>query len=149
MLLDIPDAKLWSAEEPYLYTCKVELEIDGKIVDSVQEKVGIRKVEWSPKGFFINGKETKLRGGCIHHDNGVLGACSYAEAEYRRIQIMKENGFNAVRSSHNPCTRAMLDACDELGMYMMDETWDMWYQHKSKGIMQHILWNIMRKTSVP
>lgn len=133
VVLDIPDAKLWSAQEPNLYTCRVDLEIGGEFVDSVEERIGIRKVEWSPKGFFINGKETKLRGGCIHHDNGVLGACGYEEAEYRRIRIMKENGFNAVRSSHNPCTRAMLDACDELGMYMMDETWDVWYRHKSKG----------------
>lgn len=80
----------------------------------------------------INGQETLLRGGCVHHDNGILGACAYAEAEERKVRIMKEYGYNAIRSAHNPCSRAMLDACDRLGMYMMDETWDMWYQHKSK-----------------
>lgn len=132
VVIDIPNAKLWSADEPNLYLCRVELEVNGQIADSVCEKVGIRKIEWSPKGLFINGKETLLRGGCIHHDNGILGAGGYEAAEWRRVRIMKENGFNAMRSSHNPCTRSMLDACDTLGMYMMDETWDTWYRHKSK-----------------
>lgn len=102
------------------------------MVDIQESVFGIRMVEWSPQGLFINGKETLLRGGCLHHDNGIVGACAYEESEERRVRIMKENGFNAIRSAHNPCSRAMLDACDRLGMYVMDETWDMWYQHKSK-----------------
>lgn len=130
--LEIPHAGLWSDENPYLYRCRVELVHDGKVTDSREESFGIRTVKWSSKGLFVNGKEVLLRGGCIHHDNGVLGACGYEEAEWRRVRIMKENGFNAIRSSHNPCTGAMLEACDALGMYMMDETWDMWYRHKSK-----------------
>ncbi len=131
-VIGIPDAKLWSDETPHLYTCRTELWTNGRVTDMQEEKFGVRTVEWSPKGLFINGKETLLRGGCLHHDNGVLGACGYEEAEWRRVRILKENGFNAIRSAHNPCTKAMLEACDALGVYMMDETWDMWYRHKSK-----------------
>lgn len=130
--LEIPDAKLWSEADPFLYTCKVVLKDGDVVTDSREVSFGIRKIEWSPKGLLINGQETLLRGGCVHHDNGILGACAYAEAEERKVRIMKEYGYNAIRSSHNPCSRAMLDACDRLGMYMIDETWDMWYQHKSK-----------------
>lgn len=132
IMLDIPDAKLWSEDTPYLYQCHVMLLQDGQIVDEVTEKFGIRKVEWSNQGFFINGKETLLRGACIHHDNGVLGACTYAKAEERRIRILKENGYNAIRMSHHPAGRELLDACDKYGMYVMDETFDMWYYHKNK-----------------
>jgi len=130
--LEIPDAKLWSETDPFLYTCKVVLKDAGEITDSREVSFGIRKIEWSPEGLLINGQKTLLRGGCVHHDNGILGACAYAEAEERKVRIMKEYGYNAIRSSHNPCSRAMLDACDRLGMYILDEAWDMWYQHKSK-----------------
>lgn len=125
----IPNAKLWSDVSPNLYTCRVTLN-GGE--DMVEEKFGIRKIEWSPKGLFINGKETLLRGGCVHHDNGILGAATYDESEWRRVRIMKEAGFNAIRSAHNPTSRAMLEACDHYGMYVMDETFDMWYNRKNK-----------------
>ena len=125
--LTIPDAKLWSDETPYLYTAKIT--VGGE--DTVGIPFGIRKIEWSSKGLFINGKETLLRGGCIHHDSGILGAATYAESEERRVRILKENGFNAIRSSHNPASKALLDACDKLGMYVMDETFDMWYNRKN------------------
>ena len=124
--LDISDAKLWSAETPYLYTCRVS---NGE--DALEESFGIRKIEWSSKGLFINGRETLLRGGCVHHDNGILGAATYAESEERRVRILKENGFNAIRASHNPASKALLDACDKYGMYVMDETFDMWYNRKN------------------
>lgn len=130
--LDIPNAKLWSAETPELYECCVTLTENGEVLDEVVESFGIRTVEWSPKGLLINGKETLLRGGCVHHDNGILGSRSYAKSEERRVRILKEAGFNAIRSSHNPASKAMLEACDRLGMYVMDETWDMWYSHKNK-----------------
>lgn len=130
--LDIPDAKLWSDETPYLYTCHVTLAEHGQVVDEVTQRFGVRKVEWNSKGLFINGKETLLRGGCYHHDNGILGAATFDKSEERRVRIMKEAGFNALRSSHNPTSRAMLEACDKYGMYLMDETWDMWYSHKNK-----------------
>lgn len=125
--IEIPDARLWSAETPYLYTCKVRTDQDEKNI-----QFGIRTLEWSAKeGFLVNGKETLLRGGCIHHDNGILGACAYADAEERRVKILKKAGYNAIRSSHNPCSRAFLDACDRMGMYVMDEAFDGWYTPKN------------------
>lgn len=130
--LEISDAKLWSEDKPYLYTCKVVLKNDGIETDVVEEKFGIRSITWGNKGLFVNGKETLLRGGCVHHDNGIIGAASFAESEYRRIRILKENGYNAIRVSHNPACTAMIEACDELGMYVMDETFDMWYLRKTK-----------------
>jgi hypothetical protein len=131
--LEIPDAKLWSDTTPNLYQCRVTLTENGVGVDEVAETFGIRLVEWSAKGLFINGENTLLRGGCVHHDNGILGACSYAKSEERRVRILKEVGFNSLRSSHNPASAAMLESCDRLGMYVIDETWDMWYNHKSKN----------------
>ncbi len=77
-------------------------------------------------GFLVNNNPVLFRGACIHHDNGVLGACGFHDAEFRRVRILKEAGFNAIRSSHNPISKAMLDACDKLGMYIIDEAFDMW-----------------------
>ena len=123
----VPDAKLWSDETPYLYRCKVSIENDEAVAT-----FGIRTISWDNKGFYINGKRTLLRGGCVHHDNGILGAATPDEADWRRVRIMKDAGFNAIRSAHNPTSRAMLDACDYYGVYMMDESWDMWFHHKNK-----------------
>ena len=125
--LSILNAKLWSDEVPNLYTAKITAG-EG---DTMEIHFGIRKIEWSNKGLFINGKETLLRGGCVHHDSGILGAATYDESEERRVRILKENGFNAIRSSHNPASKAMLNACDKYGMYVMDETFDMWYNRKT------------------
>ena len=126
--ITVPNAKLWCDETPNLYTAKVTC---GE--DVVEEKFGIRTIRWSNKGLFINGKETLLRGGCVHHDNGILGAATYDESEWRRVRIMKEAGFNSLRAAHNPTSRAMLEACDYYGMYMMDESFDMWYNRKTKN----------------
>lgn len=126
--LEVPDAKLWSVEDPNLYVCKASFG-----TDEVEETFGIRKLKWNPQeGLTINGERVILRGACFHHDNGVLGACTYPEAEERKVRIMKENGYNALRSSHYPCSKAMLNACDKLGMLMMDEYVDVWYIHKTK-----------------
>ena len=130
--LQVPGAKLWSENDPKLYTCRVTLTENGKVVDAAEETFGIRQVTWDNKGFYINGVSTLLRGGCVHHDHGILGAATYDESEYRRVKMLKDAGFNAIRAAHNPCSRAMLDACDKLGMYVMDESWDMWFHHKNK-----------------
>jgi beta-galactosidase len=99
----------------------------------VEETFGIRQIQCdSSKGFCINGERTILLGACIHHDNGLLGACAYDYAEERKIRILKESGYNAIRSAHNPCSKALLDACDRLGMLVMDEYVDMWYIHKTR-----------------
>ncbi|MDO5540731.1 MAG: glycoside hydrolase family 2 TIM barrel-domain containing protein [Eubacteriales bacterium] len=122
-------AKCWDEEHPNLYTCRVSYGEDVQ-----EEHFGIRMIGCDTEnGFTINGKRVIIRGACIHHDNGVLGACAYDFAEYRKIRILKENGYNAVRSAHNPCSEAMLRACDELGMLMMDEYVDVWYIHKTKN----------------
>lgn len=122
-IYEIKDARLWSAEHPNLYTCIAE-----RGGERIQTTFGIRKIEWgADMGLLVNGEETLLRGGCIHHDNGVLGACTFPDAEERRIRILKKQGFNALRISHNPASRALLTACDKVGMYVLDEAFDGWY----------------------
>lgn len=124
----ISKAKLWSVESPYLYRCRVTYGSDVE-----EEEFGIRSLDVSrEKGLCINGERVILRGACIHHDNGILGACCYPEAEERKIRILKENGYNAIRSAHNPCSKALLKACDRQGMLVMDEYVDVWYIHKTK-----------------
>ena len=127
----IPNAKPWSAEDPHLYRVRAELVQDGSVLDCDESHFGMRTLAWGKEGFLVNGKEVLFRGACIHHDNGVLGACGFADAETRRVRILKEAGFNAIRSAHNPISKAMLDACDVMGMYVMDETFDMWSIHKN------------------
>ena len=131
LCLEIPEAKLWDAENPYLYTLKVQLKRGEDILDEAETRFGIRTVAWGGFGLRVNGREVLLRGACVHHDNGILGACAFRDAERRRVRILKEAGFNAIRSAHNPVSKAMLDACDEYGMYMMDETFDMWFIQKT------------------
>ena len=126
-VIEVPGAKLWSGETPFLYKVAVKTASDERVIP-----FGIRKLEWGPeKGLTVNDQRILLRGGCIHHDHGVLGACEYHDAEYRRIRILKENGFNAVRIAHNPASQVTLDICDGLGMYVMDETFDGWYIPKT------------------
>lgn len=131
VVLAVPEVQLWSAEAPNLYECRVVLRKGRSVVDEGQVSFGIRDVAWGPDGLLVNGKETLLRGGCIHHDHGILGAAEVAEAAWRRVALLKEQGFNAVRSSHNPISKVMLEACDHLGMYVIDEFADMWYEHKN------------------
>lgn len=126
-ILEIPEAKLWSSENPFLYTVLVKTDTDERILH-----FGIRTLGWrADTGLTVNGEQVLLRGGCIHHDHGVLGACEYPDAEERRIRILKENGFNAIRMAHNPASQITLDVCDRLGMYVMNETFDGWYTPKT------------------
>lgn len=131
--LDVAGAKLWSAEHPNLYTAVVELKKDGKVIEEQEKRFGIRQISWNTQdGLLVNGEKVLLKGGCIHHDNGVLGTAEYKDADLRKVAIMKQYGFNAIRISHNPASEALLEACDELGMYVMDELWDMWYITKTQ-----------------
>jgi beta-galactosidase len=126
--IELAGATCWSPENPYLYTCRVTYGEDVQ-----EERFGIRVVECTPeKGFCINGERVILRGACIHHDNGILGAREYDFANYRKVRILKEGGYNAIRSAHNPCSKSLLRACDEMGVMMMDEYVDVWYIHKTK-----------------
>lgn len=132
-VLTIRNPLLWSADAPNLYTIQCTFLHNGEAEDVAKEVFGIRTLEWVPgQGFLVNGRPVLFRGACIHHDNGILGACEYPDAARRRIRILKENGFNAIRSAHNPASRAILDACDELGIYVMDESFDMWFERKNR-----------------
>lgn len=124
----LPEAKLWSPESPYLYTCRVTFGGDVR-----EEKFGIRLLECDAKGGMrINGKRVILRGACIHHENGILGAVNHPFADERKIKLLQAYGYNAIRSAHNPTSKATLEACDRLGMLVLDEYVDMWYIHKNK-----------------
>lgn len=135
--VSIPVPILWSPEDPYLYTAVNELlslSTDGSKLknDEIRSSVGIRTIEINAKdGFLLNGKPVELKGGCMHHDNGPLGAAAFDRAEERRVELMKANGFNAIRCSHNPPSQAFLDACDRLGMLVIDESFDMWTEPKN------------------
>lgn len=122
----IEDATLWSADHPYLYRCI------SKIQDEeIETKFGIRIIECTGKeGLKINGESVLLKGGCLHSENGILGACEFKDADERKVRILKENGFNAIRCAHNPANKSLLDACDKIGMYVMDESFDGWYTPK-------------------
>lgn len=123
---------LWSPDSPDLYKAVSELYADEKITDKSEIQFGIRSISFDPvNGFVLNGKALKLKGGCVHHDNGPLGAKAYDRAEERRVELLKASGFNAVRCSHNPPSTAFLDACDRLGMLVMDEAFDMWNEQKN------------------
>lgn len=131
MTLEVPQPRTWSPDHPDLYRCRVDLAAGGNAVDHGETLFGIRTLAWGDDGLLLNGDRIVLRGACIHHDNGVLGACAFADAEWRKVLLMREQGYNAVRSAHNPCSKALLDACDHLGVLVMDEYVDHWYIHKT------------------
>lgn len=122
----VNDPFLWSIETPYLYTAVTEITEGGLLKDKVETSFGIRSLRFSTEGFFLNGENVLLKGGCMHHDNGPLGAAAYDRAEERRVELMKANGFNAIRCSHNPPSTAFLNACDKQGMLVIDESFDCW-----------------------
>ena len=125
-------ARLWSTDDPFLYECVVTVYAGEEKLDETHETFGIRKLELDAEhGLRINGKQVKLRGTCIHHDNGIIGATTLEKAEERRCRQMKEAGFNSIRSAHHPMSKAMLDACDKYGILVMDELTDMWTNHKN------------------
>jgi len=124
---------LWSPESPMLYRTITQVLRNGKIVDEVVTPFGIRSLSWSAeKGLLLNGKSIKLTGGSVHHDNGPLGAAAFDRAEERKVQLLKAAGHNAVRTAHNPPSPAFLDACDRLGLLVLDEPFDSWKASKVK-----------------
>ena len=125
--LTLDNARLWTPETPNLYTCRVSF-----ADDEVTETFGVRKVEWGTDGFLLNGKRYIIQGACIHHDNGLLGAVCDPDAVARKVRLLKENGYNAIRSAHNPCSKALLAECDRQGMLVIDEYIDHWYIHKTE-----------------
>jgi len=124
--------QLWTPETPVLYQARLQLRQGTKTIDLNQNTFGIRSVKYTPdKGFQLNGKTLKINGGCMHHDNGCLGAAAYDRAEERRVELLKSAGFNAVRTSHNPPSEAFLNACDRLGLMVIDESFDGWKESKT------------------
>jgi len=131
--LRIDNPKLWSPATPNLYKAEVSLIANDKTTDSKTTVFGIRTIRIdAEKGLSLNGQFMELRGGCVHHDNGILGAAAIDRAEERRIEILKASGFNAIRSSHYPPSEKFLEACDRLGMLVVDESFDMWRKPKNK-----------------
>jgi len=130
--LKVSSPKLWSPESPNLYNVKVSIIDKEEIADQSIQNFGIRSITFSAaEGFKLNGKRMLLNGGCVHHDNGALGAASYDRAEERKVELLKKAGFNAVRTSHNPPSKAFLEACDRLGLLVIDEAFDGWRTKKT------------------
>jgi len=132
--LDVAKPALWSTEAPNLYTLVQEVRIGDRVVDTRSTRFGIRSISFDAKrGFLLNGKRVLLKGGNIHHDNYMLGAAGIPRADARKVELMKAAGYNAIRSAHNPASKALLDAADELGMLVIDEAFDMWSVKKNKN----------------
>jgi len=130
--VEVTSPKLWSLDSPELYSAEVEIVVARKTVDKVSTEFGIRKIEVDAEnGFRLNGEMIKLKGGCVHHDNGPLGSAAIDRAEERRVELLKADGYNAIRTSHNPPSPAFLDACDRLGMLVLDEAFDCWERAKN------------------
>lgn len=141
----VRDPVLWDADHPNLYRVRAKVtnlgrfrthfeEDESKTIDEAEVLTGIRTVTADPvRGLRVNGKTVKLKGGCLHHDNGLLGAVSLYETEARKIRKLKETGFNAIRTTHNPPSAALIEACDRLGMYVFDEAFDAWGIAKRGG----------------
>ncbi|HEX8658847.1 MAG TPA: glycoside hydrolase family 2 TIM barrel-domain containing protein, partial [Hymenobacter sp.] len=130
--LRLPKPQRWSLAQPALYTALTEVRQQGQLLDQVSTPFGVRTITFdAANGFRLNGQPLKLKGGCIHHDNGPLGARAYDRAEERKVELLKASGYNALRLSHNPPSPALLDACDRLGMLVIDEAFDMWREGKN------------------
>ena len=128
----ISNPKLWSPDSPSLYTSVTEVKVDGKVVDRYETVFGLRTFRWdSATGFYLNDKPLKIKGVCLHHDLGCLGAAVNTRAIERQLQIMKEMGVNAIRTSHNAPAPELLDLCDRMGLLVQDESFDMWERRKS------------------
>ncbi|MEU9949522.1 glycoside hydrolase family 2 TIM barrel-domain containing protein [Streptomyces sp. NPDC047939] len=136
--VSVVDAALWSPKTPQLHHAEVSIMQDAEVIDMAREEFGIRTLAVdAQEGLRINGVSVKLRGAAIHHDHGVIGAHSLDAADERRIRILKEAGFNAIRSAHNPASRALLRACDRHGVLVMDELADAWFLPKVKHDYSH------------
>ncbi|MHC9043229.1 glycoside hydrolase family 2 TIM barrel-domain containing protein [Microbacterium saperdae] len=130
--LAVPSPRLWSHHTPHRYAARVTLRSGEEVIEERELSIGLRTVEVDPRyGLRVNGERVLLQGACVHHDSGILGAATFRAAEFRRARILKENGFNAIRSSHQPISRDLREACDELGLYVMDELTDIWFGAKT------------------
>jgi beta-galactosidase len=130
----IKHPELWSVETPVLYIAEVSVSSNGKVYDKIPVSFGVRTISFSAeKGFQLNGKSLKLKGGCLHHDNGLLGAATINRAEEKKVELMKVNGYNAVRCAHNQVSEHFMETCDRLGLLVIHETFDQWQRSKRKN----------------
>jgi glycoside hydrolase family 2 len=130
--VEIMNPALWSCDNPALYKASVTLHLPDGTEETEYDTFGLRTIEYSAdEGFKLNGKPMLISGACLHHDNGILGAASYDDAEYRKAKLLKDAGFNAVRTSHNPPAPAFIAACDSLGLLVIDEAFDGWKAAKN------------------
>lgn len=127
---NIENPKLWDIGIPNLYDVVTTVSQNGKITDTYKSRIGLRSIRYDIDGFYLNNKKIRFNGVCLHHDNGALGAAVYKRADERKLQIMMEMGVNAIRTSHNPPSREFLEACDELGLVVLDEAFDVWKMQK-------------------
>ena len=134
MAITVNQPKLWSPESPYLYTARIKYSQSGELLDEVTQKFGIRTIKCSKEGGFqLNGVSRKIKGVCLHHDLGPLGAAINKSALIRQIKMMKAMGCDAIRTSHNMPSQMQMDICDSLGMMVMAESFDMWVYPKCKN----------------
>lgn len=125
--LTVEEPLAWTPESPHLYTLRATLRRAATILERSDHDIGLRTLRWSAqRGFELNGRSIELFGGNVHHDHGPLGAAAHPEAEWRKVALLKSVGFNAVRTAHNPPSEAFLDACDRLGLLVIDEAFDGW-----------------------
>lgn len=127
----VSNPKLWSADSPNLYTVKTEIKQNDSVIDSEETTFGFRYYSFDSTGFHLNGKNVKLNGVCLHHDQGALGSAAYTDAMYRQLKSMKEMGVNAIRTSHNPADKDFIRICDELGLMVIEEAFDGWTDAKN------------------
>ena len=129
----VPQPTLWDIDNPYLYAMRTTIDVDGNIVDSYTTPFGIRTFEFNADtGFWLNGRNMKLHGVCMHHDMGVLGTAIHRRALQRQLEILRSFGVNAIRTSHNPPAPELLELCDQMGFLVMDEAFDMWRRAKTQ-----------------
>ena len=131
-IITVSKPLLWAPDAPHLYQANVRVENHGRVIDDTRTTFGIRSTQFTAEnGFQLNGNTVKINGGCVHHDNGCLGAAAFDRAEERRVELLKSAGFNAIRTSHNPPSEVFLNACDRLGMMVIDEAFDGWRESKT------------------
>ena len=139
--MNVKDAKMWSPESPNLYTVRTEVKVGEDVVDTYETEYGFRYFSFdTEKGFSLNGKNVKLKGVCMHHDQGALGAEANRRAIERQVEILKEMGCNSIRVTHNPAASALIDVCNEKGMIVIDEFFDGWMFHKNTNSNDYATW---------
>ena len=131
--VEVTNPALWSLDDPNLYTARTEVLVNGVVVDSCEDTFGFRWTEWKSTGFYLNGQAVKLNGVCMHHDQGALGSAAYYDAIYRQMSIMKDMGANAIRITHNPGDEDLIAICNELGLLVIEETFDGLVDYKNEN----------------